>query len=148
MNTIELIQFCVKDPHINKYFGGVMAADQLPMIVYEKPKLYIVNTDKSGESGQHWICIFTSDVPEYFDSLGKYPHQTEFINFLHVNGPSYWINTRRVQDYNTNTCGLFCLFYSYLRCRNYSYDQIMSMFYHNLQLNEYMVKCFYNMTVQ
>jgi hypothetical protein len=145
MNTIQLIDFCLSDPYINNYFGGVLPADQLPLIVSENPKLYIVNTDKAGEVGEHWICIFTSKVPEYFDSLCKEPEE-EFSNFLLLNGPNYRTNNRRVQDYNTNTCGLYCLFYSYLRCRNYSFKYIMNFFSNNLQLNEYLVKSFYHFT--
>jgi hypothetical protein len=147
MNTQELTLFCLTDPYIRKCFGGVIPADKLPVFDYGKPKVFIVNTEKEGEDGEHWICIFTSNIPEYFDSLGQQP-QPDFVNFLINQGPNYLRNTRRVQDYYSNTCGLYCLFYAYFRCRRYSFQDIMDMFSYNLKQNEFIVKTFYQLAMK
>ena len=51
-------------------------------------------------------------------------------------------NAERIQDYDTNSCGLFCLFYSYYACRLCNMMSIISCFDDNLQSNERIVKNF------
>ena len=54
-------------------FVGVFAADTIPQKEY--PGAYIVNTDRSGEPGQHWVAFYceTPGILEAFDSFGKNP---------------------------------------------------------------------------
>lgn len=145
MNTYELEEYMLSDPFIRRYYGGVIAADQLPLIVH-KPSIFIVNTDPISLPGEHWIVLFMSTVCEHFDSAGMKPRD-EFENYLTAKGPTYMYNDKRVQSFDTETCGLFCLFYCYFRCRGYKFKEIMDMFYDNLLLNEMLVKYFYTLTV-
>ena len=78
---------------------------------------------------------------EYFDSLGKKPKK-EIISILFHNSQFCVYNTERIQDYNTNSCGLYCLFYSYYACRDCSMTNIVSCFDDNLKNNEKIVKSF------
>lgn len=144
LNSLELASFMLKDPYISQMYGGVIARDQIPLYV-DKPSLYIVNTDPSTESGEHWFCIYYLDIPEYFDSSGLKPPK-DIENNLYYHGSKYMCSSFRVQSYFSETCGLFCLFYCYFRSRGFSFSAIMNMFSHNLNLNEVIVKSFYEET--
>lgn len=144
LNSNELALYMLKDPYIRQFYGGVLAIDELELLVL-KPKIYIVNTDPRSESGEHWFCIFLIDTPEHFDSSGFKP-RPNVEEYLIVHGPEYMYNNVRVQSYTSETCGLFCLFYCYFRCRGFSFLDVMNMFSSNLILNESIVKYFYEIT--
>lgn len=52
METSELESYMLNDPHIASIYGGVVPKDMLPNNV-EKPKIFIVNLDKSNKKGSH-----------------------------------------------------------------------------------------------
>ena len=145
MRTEDLEEYMLSDPFIRQYYGGVVALDQLP-ILFSKPRIYIVNSDPASEAGTHWYALYFDKISEHFDSSGFKPISV-LENHLVLHGPKYMYNNVRVQNFDTNSCGLFCLFYSYFRCRNYSFKDIMNMFSDNLQLNENLVNYFYKLTV-
>ena len=144
LNTQELANYMLRDPFIRRQFGGVLALDELRFTKL-KPKIYIVNTDIHTEPGQHWFCLYLCRIPEHFDPAADMPLDS-VNNYLILNGPNYMYNTKRVQSYTSDTCGLFCLFYCYFRCRNFSFNEILSMFTSNLLLNETIVIYFYEKT--
>ena len=144
MKTEELESYMLQDPYIQKYYGGVVPLDQIPIHV-QKPSVYIVNSDPAGLPGKHWYTVFFNSINEHFDSAGFYPNsilEAELIS----HGPRFQYNDNRVQAYRSDTCGLFCLFYCYFRCRGYLFKDIMNMFSNNLQVNEYVVEYFYELT--
>ena len=71
-STFELEALARQEPTLKPYFGGVLAADQLPPNPdHFSPRWYIVNTDPHGRSGQHWIALWTQDDRcEIMDSYG------------------------------------------------------------------------------
>ena len=144
MRTEQLQAYMLRDPYIRRYYGGVVALDQLPLII-TKPSIYIVNSDPANKPGRHWFALFFTTVNEHFDSAGFYPNPTLEAKLI-AHGPKFQYNDRRVQAFHSETCGLFCLFYCYFRCRGYSFRKIMKMFSDNLQLNEHIVEYFYRMT--
>ena len=58
----------------------------------------------------------------------------------------YMYNHVRVQDFNSDTCGMFCLMYIYYRSLGLSFSSFLSMFSSNLKENDSIVKYFYKMT--
>ena len=135
----------LKDPYIRQHFGGVLAVNEVPVLL-TPDKIYIVNTDPSDKPGRHWFVLYKSSrFPEHFDPAGLQPVK-DIHNVLVLNGPRYIYNTQRIQHYNSDTCGLFCLFFCYFRCRGYSFVDILNMFYKNLFLNEIIVIQFYECT--
>lgn len=144
MRTEELAAYMLRDPYIRQYYGGVVALDQLPAQM-NKPAIYIVNSDPAELPGRHWFAVFFTTVNEHFDSAGFYPNAT-LEDELIVHGPRFQYNNRRVQAYHSDTCGLYCLFFCYFRCRGYSFRDIMNMFSENLQVNEHVVNYFYDLT--
>ena len=141
MRTEELERYMLNDPYISQFYGGVAALDQLPLYI-QKPSVYIVNSDPISLPGKHWYAVYFDDVNEHFDSAGFYPRRM-LENYLIAYGPRFLYSNRRVQSFHSDTCGLFCLFYCYFRCRGYGLRQIMQMFSDNLYLNEEIVNYFY-----
>ena len=122
-----------EDDAIKVQFGGVCALNQLPKIIEEKPKVYIVNTDPSNKRGSHWVAFYfpREENPEFFDSAGHTPdsYHVRFQNVLINNGDgAYIINTGRLQPPATDTCGAFCLFYAAYRCRGWTMNDILRLF--------------------
>ena len=61
-STLGLQTLARQEPTLIPYFGGVLAADQLPPHpVRSEPRGYIVNTDLHDRPGQHWIALWTQD---------------------------------------------------------------------------------------
>lgn len=146
MNTTQLEEYMLADQYIRMYYGGVLPSNRLPLISENKPKIYIVNTDDEFKPGQHWIVLFTDDVGEYFDSLGKEPLQ-EFKDFLIINGPMYIMNEKQLQSQQSNLCGLYALYYAYFRCRGCTMKDILHIFTDNLLYNDMLVSYFYKFTI-
>ena len=144
LNTLQLEYYMLTDPYISKYYGGVLAIDELPLIV-KKPTVIIVNSDPIRLAGTHWYALLLDNVNEHFDSAGLVPEES-LNDYLSLQGTKYLYNSKRVQAFDTDTCGLYCLFYCYFRCRGHSFREIMNMFSDNLKLNEFVVKLFYSVT--
>jgi hypothetical protein len=148
MDAYQLTGICNRHKHTCYYFGGVYAADTLPRIVPFYPIFYICNTALSYRPGKHWVLIFLpgNDIPEYFDSLGFPPEFHNYLihQFLMKQGPRYWLNYIKVQADNTKTCGQFCLFVADMRCIGLNMDEIMELFYLNLNRNENLVTGYVN----
>ena len=135
----------LNDPYISSFYGRVVALDQIPSLI-EKPTIFIVNTDPAALPGTHWLSVFFNfGFNKHFDSSGhllSLALQQELIS----QGPLYMYNTMRVQSFTSDTCGQFCLFFCYFRCRGYSFTEIMNMFTSSLELNESIVSLFYSLT--
>ena len=148
MDTKQLESYMTKDPEIAKLYGGVVPKDMLPLRP-PRPSLYIVNQDTSDKAGSHWIVVFIGDreqPAEYFDPLGKEPDK-DFKKYLTCQSKSYMYNTQRCQNYMSNLCGHYCLFYCYFRARGHAMQSILKMFDKNdLMHNDQMVYSFYKYT--
>lgn len=144
MRTEELEAYMLNDPYIRHYYGGVVPLDKLPKRI-DKQTVFIVNTDPAHLPGKHWLAVFFTNVNEHFDSSGFYPNSA-IEKELITHGPKFCYNTKRVQAFYSDTCGLYCLFYCYFRCRGLSFREIIDMFTPNLHLNEHIVNQFYEST--
>ena len=143
MNTTQLRQYMQEDPRISRYYGGVCAIDQLPTII-NAPKLYIVNSDPSTKPGEHWLALWiAADTCEYFDSSGQKPKK-ELEPILILNSLNYKYNHRRLQSYNSNVCGQYCLVYCYYKSRGFKFEAFMKMFSSDLVDNDSIVRNFVN----
>ena len=64
-DTTQLVLACSKDKHMSKKkFLGVFAADK---ILFPIPYFccFIVNTEKYGQPGEHWVCVFCNRKKNY-----------------------------------------------------------------------------------
>ena len=129
MNELRISTILERDPVSRRRFGGVLAANELPRIVGQRPRVYVVNTDVRGLPGTHWtIFYFPRRGPaEFFDSMGHSPdyYHRQFKRFLIKHGPTYVYNRRRIQPYGTDTCGRYCIAFAKLRCRGWTMKRIV-----------------------
>ena len=109
------------------------------------PSLIVVNLDTSEKKGSHWIVLhyILNHIVEHFNSIGRKPD--EYINnILFKQNLTYKYNNKRLQSLYSNTCGLFCLFYSYYSSRNEDMVRILERFGTSYKENEFIVLKFYN----
>ena len=144
MDSFQLTRISIVHKHTRPQFGSVFSPDNLPTSILKYPIFYFCNTALSYQPGQHWILLYFPnkyEKAEYFDSLGKCPedYNTLIKDFLKTHSSDYIITKVRVQDHNTNTCGLFCLFVSDMRCIGLKMHEIIGLFQpNNLNWNEFM----------
>ena len=127
MNTKQLYQALVFNKYTNHCFNGVYSLDTLQDIE-SKPKLIICNTDPSNKPGEHWVLFnFENNHVEFFDSLGKGIdfYGIDFLRFAKRFAKTISQSKVRIQAKNTDTCGQYCLFYAYLRCKGKSMESIL-----------------------
>ena len=87
-------------------FRGVFLLDTLPKKPNKK-ECGIVNFDKSGGPGMHWVAWYKNGKTKiYFDSYGVQP-PTEVIYYL---GKLTRYNTDQVQPVGEVFCGHLCLY--------------------------------------
>jgi hypothetical protein len=150
MDNIQLQRISQLHEHTRPYFGGVYSADTLPITTSQHPIFYFCNSDMQYQRGTHWLLLYMGtdvDLPIYFDSLGKKPsdHNPLIEQFLILQGPQYIVNSIRVQDYHTSSCGHFCLYVADLLCRGLTYNEIMKTFRKkNLSYNENLAQGYVN----
>ena len=144
MDSYEIARYMRLDEKIRDQFYGVYSLDLIPKKL-PIASLVIVNLDYSTDKGSHWVVLHrvNNEVVEHFDSAGKQPKR-DIVNNLFSNALSYKYNNKRVQNYQTDTCGLFCLYYSYHSSRGRTMQSILSDFSVNLKSNEEMIISFFN----
>ena len=95
-------------------------------------RMFIVNTDTCNRGEvTGWRFTFPSwDPPKFFDSLGNAPetYHRRFPNVLIVNGLQYYYCSSRIQSDDTDTCGLYCLYYFKRRHRGMDLPDIVKDF--------------------
>ena len=141
MNTLDILNVLQNE----KDFGGVRPSDKLKTC--EPNKFYILNTDPSTKPGHHWVAVYLKPgLCEFFDSLGEAPskYNQDFDKLMLLNGPKYMYNTHRIQNYSSQVCGHYCIFYIIMRCKGYSLLDIVQFFSKNrLQFNDAVVANFH-----
>ena len=76
MNTLEITSAINSKPGMVDQFLGVFAPDEIANLKIQKfPAALIVNTDRSSDSGEHWVWVYIDGNRngEYFDSYGREP---------------------------------------------------------------------------
>ena len=131
-----------------KSFIGCYASDQLESLSLSFfPCTFIVNTDKNGMSGTHWICFHISKRRvEMFDSLGlvyenKLP--IEILRFIQRFAVSRDIKFNKcLQPISSVLCGFYCIFFIFLR-QFCSFGQIQKYFDDDVNKNDKIITKFF-----
>ena len=92
-----------------KNFEGCYSKDQIPLI--ENNKSLIFNLENSDQSGSHWVSLSRKNDDIFiFDSfgIGDIPNKLYKIYKIY----NIIINIYRIQDINSNLCGMFCVIFS------------------------------------
>ena len=91
-----------------EHFSGTFSKDQIPLI--KNNKSLIFNLENSDKKGSHWVSLSRKNNNIFiFDSFG-----VGYIpNNLYKIYKNYNIitNIYRIQDINSNLCGLFCVLF-------------------------------------
>ena len=106
-------------------FRGVFLLETLPKKLSKK-ECGIVNFDKSGGPGTHWVAWYKSGKTKiYFDSYGVQP-LIEVINYL---GKTIRYNTDQVQPVGQVFCGHLCLCVLKGLNMGYKFQNILNKFF-------------------
>ena len=106
-------------------FRGVFLLDTFPKKLSKK-ECEIVNFDKSGGPGTHWVAWYKNSKNKiYFDSYGVQP-PIEVINYL---GNPIRYNTDQVQPVGQVFCGHLCLYVLKELSMGYKFQNILNKFF-------------------
>jgi hypothetical protein len=139
MNGAVIQTILTRDPYTAPWFRGFVTRDLSLPNKFNKPALFILNTDTSKGPGEHWcaLIIFNKRRCEFFDPYGKHPATYGFEKLIdeHVTATVY--NPVMVQG-KMPVCGHHCLFYVLHRARGLSPHYIINKLYTpgNLKKND------------
>ncbi len=124
MDTCQLMDAVSQDFIMKDIFIGVFPRDLVPS--HRGAASLIANTDKSDESGTHWVAMYKDKTScDYFDSYGNVPFENKFLR------ENFSCNKNVLQSPYSDVCGHYCLYFLYYRCRGYSLNEIVQ----NLKIN-------------
>ena len=133
LSTQDLNRVANQDPLLKKIFGGTFPCDGLPRHPPKKV-CYVVNTDPTGQPGQHWIALWLDDQRiEVMDSYGLplewYRTTQPLIDWITSLDQRYWIaNGATLQGLHSAACGHYCLAYLKLKARGGSLSDFLALF--------------------
>ena len=149
MQGFEFHQYIDAFPMLKKHFKGIVSIDTLPR--YLKLREFLIcNTDLSSGSGQHWFILLknTPTSLECFDSLGiSTEKKALFEKYCKFRGiEELEFNETSFQPLNSNSCGLYALYYIIQRLHNLdlSFQEILEEIFDdkNKEKNEQIVQEF------
>jgi hypothetical protein len=96
-----------------KSFKGVFPHDRIPAFLGNKKISLVVNYDKYGGEGTHWIAIYIDPKKAYseiFDSYGLFPSDIIQEKLRKIGKPILY-NSGRIQNLDSNRCGWYAMDY-------------------------------------
>ena len=142
MDTMQIERILKNNSNTKKIFKGVYPKDLLPTAEY--PGIYVLNTDPSSSSGEHWIGVHSTNVKsaEYFDSYVLHPIVHGLTDFLNSYSSSWIHNSKTLQSVISQVCGHDTVYYISFRSCDCSLPEIFSHFSSNVALNDRTVQRF------
>lgn len=132
----------------------VIASDEFKLIDINRinfPVIIVANCEKRGQLGSHWISFWVGKKVKgrkrhiiYFDSFGNHFRKYK----LQPNFEIQEINYKSLQDQNSDLCGNYAIFFSFLKIRNYSLKRILQKFSNDTIRNDRIVTTFFNQTLK
>ncbi len=138
MNTQEVNTRLFQNPVTRRHFLGTYPSCMIPE-TSKKFYTFITNTQNHDESGEHWNgwVVDRSNVT-FFDSFGRSPHSLGY-NDIVKNFRQVRYTTKCVQDFKSQTCGLFCIHFLYVMSLKLPIDLFFSEYSIDLKNNDYVV---------
>ena len=125
MDSKQIENALKKNPTTAPLFWGVYARDTLPRKL--RRGFYVINFDKVGESGSHWVCMHIGkSTNTYFDSYGRKPPpftQRAFAKFLGLK-KRLEKNTKQLQSDFSTTCRQWYIYYIWRTCNGWNMKNI------------------------
>ena len=92
-----------------------------------KDGAYVVNLDEYFDIGTYWMALYVNNkTVTYFDSFGIEHIPKEIKNF--TTNKNIITNIYRVQNYDSITCGYFCIGFVYYMCMGKSVADYTNLF--------------------
>ena len=108
MHSSEIKKKLMKD----KTFIGCFPFDKLPPLPEKLPAKLIINTGASSTEGEHWVALLLKPKScFYFDSFGIPMINHEIRMFLKKKYKKVIFSSLCIQDYRSNKCGEFCIYF-------------------------------------
>ena len=134
MNTVQLDRLADSQPTLKPYFYGTVPCDRLPRSPDKKGLVgYIVNTDREGQPGRHWLALLTyDDECEILDSyalpLKTYLTTEPLEMWLNKHWKIVIQNSQSLQSLYSRSCGDYALFFLIDRSKGKSMDEFLKRF--------------------
>lgn len=128
-----------------RHFLGVFSRDSLPKKVDNYPCTLIINTDTKNLPGKHWIAIYISSFKEgeFFDSFGCEPPQDVALWMNKFTNKWKKLNSVRLQNPLSTTCGKFVLLFVNERPIVNNYSSIRNRFVKDTVTNDDIVNQYF-----
>ena len=106
----------------------------------------VINLDPHFMKGSHWVALYFDSygAAEYFDSYGRKPGTRLVQNYVKKYAIDWSHNTKMLQSPYSSTCGEYCIYYLYYKCRGRSLNHILNDFSDDFQSNDVKVKTWLN----
>ena len=134
LDNVQLDRLADSQPTLKPHFYGTRACDRLPTSPDKQgPVAYIVNTDRHGQPGRHWIALWTQDgACEILDSyalpLETYQTTGPLLTWLHKHWDVVIPNSQSLQSIYSQSCGDNALFFLIDRSRGKSMKEFLNRF--------------------
>ena len=144
MEASELSRIIQHDAETYSRFLGVFPANRLPPTMPAYTTL-IVNCCDEELEGRHWMALHMDDNGgmEFFDSFGMGPALYNLTPKL----PDWrllTISRRQLQSNMSSVCGLYCVYFCYMRTRGWSLGEIIEPFTRDHNANDLFVGDYVN----
>mgnify|MGYP006375650193 FL=1 len=143
MNSEQIALVLTSDVRTRRVFRGVFARDRLPLHVNTRqPNGFVINTDPSYRRGEHWVSVWFDGKgrAEYFDSFGLPPLHPDIEFFIKRHSRSYRVNERSLQDLTSAACGLYVIYFIYMKSRGATLNRTLAPFHpHRPRTNDQLV---------
>lgn len=119
-------------------FKGTYPCDLVPILLNIEPQAFVVNTENSHSSGQHWIGLIIKQTNcWYFDSFGNELLNHDILRSLRKIGvKNYFFNCKQIQSVYSNSCGYFCMAFVLSFILGIKYEDFLSEFSENVDQND------------
>ena len=134
LNNVQLDRLADSQPTLKPYFYGTLPCDRLPRSPDKKgPVAYIVNTDREGQPGRHWLALWTCDdeceiLDSYALPLETYQTTRPLQAWLDRHWKIVIQNSRSLQSLFSQSCGDYALFFLIDRSQGKSMNEFVKRF--------------------
>lgn len=145
LTTNNIFKELSKDLYCKTNFLGVFPRDRLPDI-YKYPCSLVLNTHPSIQPGEHWLGLYFDENKkcDFFDSFGFSPAFYGLYNYINKFSFNLDFNKNQLQDYESDSCGYYCIFFILLRSRHFSLNDVVDVFSKkDFSLNDFRVENIY-----
>lgn len=113
----QLLSLLQKDCRVAAHLVGLYTLDEDWKTPSNLPASYVINSDSNTGSGEHWLAVFIdkAGVVDYFDSYGTAPLEKIYKRLLALGHKDIRYNKLMLQGPISNSCGLYCAYFLYLR---------------------------------